>query len=157
MYKYNSIIINILYNNTTINEIGICNMIAEYCMNPVKYFLLQKFNKYYIIEKKYSLININKFYFTFDDMSDFFNEITRKLGHTHSIIHFTKTNDIIELYYNSNNIKFKIKEDNNLYLQPETIESKAWPYKNPVFLFDLYLNHLYYDNILLETDILFKD
>ena len=157
MSKYNNAIINILHNNTIISEIGICCIIAEYCMNPVKYFLSQKFNEYYNNYNKYKRVSSTKHYFTFDDMAYFFNNIAIKLGHNHTTIHLTKNNDIIELYYNTNCMKFKIKENDNLYLQPESYNSVAWPYKDPVFMFNLYLNKLNRENILLETDILFVD
>jgi hypothetical protein len=125
-------------------------------MNPVKYFLSQKLNEYFYNHNN-KRVSTYKHYFTFDDMSYFFNNITQKLGHNHTIIHFTKNNDTIELYYNTNSIKFKIKENDNLYLQPEIYNSVAWPYKDPVFMFNLYLNQLNRDNLLLKTDVLFSN
>ena len=153
MAKYNNIITNLLYNNTIINEIGICDMISQYSMNPVKYFLSQKFNEYYITNKR---VSTNKHCFTFDDMAYFFNNIAIKQGNRHTLIDFKKNNNIIELQYYNNNMKFKIKENDDLYLQPESYNTVCWPYKDPVFMINLYLNKIFRDNILLKTDILFE-
>ena len=157
MSKYNKAISNMLYNNTIISDISICEIISTFSSNNLKYYLFCKYKKYFIPKSPSTYSKQHNF--TFDDMALYFNYIMKKLNKRHPLIHFEKTNDIITLYVGQDySITFKIM-NNKLYLHNKlnqyTIE---WVYSDPYMLFDLYLNKVFHENPneLYAHDILFE-
>lgn len=154
---------NIICESTNFGEHGLNQLITEYAQDPVKHYLSNKYNEFFVDKKNHTYASKHKF--TFDEMANYFNDIATKLGHRHKLIDFQKNDNYISLFYNNNNkdgimnnINFIIKND-GLYLQPEHPKSIAWPYDSPSMLLNLYLGKIHRDNTglnkLEHTDILF--
>jgi hypothetical protein len=146
-----------LTNILNLNEYGLGHMIAEYSLDPFKYYLSKKYNELFVSKKHYLLSKNHRF--TFDNMADYFNKIALELGHRHDIIDFQKTGNIITLYYKENEniveLSFILK-NNEMYLYLDDTYSHPWAYKDPFMLINLYINVIFRNNRLMSNDILFS-
>ena len=157
MSQYNKAISNMLYNNTIISDVSICEIVAIFSSNNLKYYLYCKYKQYFIPKSPSTYSKRHNF--TFDDMAFYFKYIMKKLNKRHMLIHFKKNNDIITLYIGQDyHITFKIIND-KLYLHNKlNLYTNEWVYSDPYTMFDLYLNKVFYENPnkLCANDILFE-
>ena len=157
MSKYSNAISNILNNNTIISDKNICEIIALFSSNKLKHYLRCKYDDFFISNRL--LTYPHKHHFTYNDMSLYFKNITKKINKRHPLIHFEKEENIISLYKGTRyKITFNII-DNELYLYPNNEDSPEWVYSEPSTLFDLWLNSIFIEEPkkLLPNDILFEN
>jgi len=147
--------------NNILNEYGLCELITDFAADPVKLYLSDKYNEYFLQGARVSSL---KHQFSFEEVSNYFAQIEQIRGARHNLIDIRKHGQLIYLYYNDNNshhnIIFKQKPD-GLYLQPETYKPVSWPYSDAPTMLHLYLNKIFRDNnapssLLTSSDILFR-